>query len=155
MANKTIAQLTAASAAAPSNLIEMDDGSGASWKLTLDQVRQGIVQNSGNITLDNSSLVYSKAHGLGRTPSYVRTVLVCLSNDAGWGCVAGDEIEVQTTQINARIGKYFGANATLVLVSLADAFVGNEAQYVLVPKPGGAGVAPTSFNNFALKFYFF
>ena len=155
MATKTIAQLTAASAAAPSNLIEMDDGSGASWNLTLDQVRRGIVQNSGNITLNNTTMAYTYAHGLGRTPIYLRTVLVCLTADTNWGCSIGDEIDFDIFNTNSYLLPSFWLNSTNIIISLQQPLVGKEENWIATVKAGGSFLYPTSFNNFALKFYFF
>ena len=155
MATKTIAQLTAASAAAPSNLIEMDDGSGASWKLTLDQVRQGIVQNSGNITLDNTTTAYTYAHGLGRVPIYVRFVFVCLTTDAGWACSAGTEVETCIVNGWSYLPPSYWTDSTYITFSVSEVILGNEGHWVQVIKTGTADGTPTSFHNFALKFYFF
>jgi hypothetical protein len=159
MTTKTIAQLTAASAAAPTNLFEIDDDSGRSFKLTAAQLlalvtAPNVLKHSGNITLDNTTKAYTYSHGLSYTPVIVRVVFVCIAADSGWGTSIGDEVDATQCQVSDGLGVYLGANASTLTISYLQRLVGLESIFSQSPKSGGAS-SPTSFNHFALKFYFF
>lgn len=95
---------------------------------------------------------WSAAHGLSAKPSQVRAVLVCVTNDANSGYKVGDEVDPPAIG-NAKQVPQFGANATNVFASTTLTPVGSEGTYQVVQKDGGGPIAPSSYNNFRLKFY--
>jgi len=111
---------------------------------------------SANVPLNNSSMTYTVAHGLGSKPPMVRAVLVCIANDGGTGDVIGDESDLCGWFNTNRLVPAFAvrADATNVVIALAnDPLVTNESFYSINPTNGDAPINPASFNNFALKIY--
>lgn len=109
---------------------------------------------SQQFTLNQST--WTATHGLGATPSFIQTVLVCVANDAGTGFVAGDETPIEdwfflgSTALPAFSN---GKNATNVFAASQVIPLGNEGGFSIVNKIGTGSFSPTSFNNFRLKFY--
>jgi hypothetical protein len=162
MPTKTIAQLTPASAAALTNLFEIDDGAGGSFKLTAAQLLAlvtgaSVVKSSGPITLNNSTKVYSFAHGLGFAPLMSLAVFICIANDANSGCVVGDAVRIDCGLVGFGGQKIMTLYTDSVNLTLCTdtALVGGEGGYRVSKKTTGAAVAPSSFNNFALEFHYF
>ena len=108
---------------------------------------------SANQTL--TTPLRSANHGLAATPSKRIAVLVCTGNDANTSYVVGDEIDVAGV-FNANSLEPF-CTVTAGSVSIQAAFgvvpVGNESQFFMTVKAGTAYANPSSFNNFAIKFY--
>lgn len=102
--------------------------------------------------LVNTINVLNTAHGLGGTPSRVRCVLVCVTNDTATKYVVGDEIDVESI-FNLSGNIQYGANSTNVFAFLSEAIAGTEGDYTWTPKGGGTGANPTSGNNWRLKVY--
>lgn len=73
----------------------------------------------GLFTLPGPGTFYIVAHGLGGVPRWVRWVLVCQTADLGYS--VGDEVDVDSAQINGNANQMFswGANATNIFISEA------------------------------------
>jgi hypothetical protein len=111
-----------------------------------------IIKESGNITLDNSSYVYTYAHGLGKVPKFRAAVLVCIAADAGLNASPGDEF---TMVDGPTLHQNLWVDATNLYLCSTLIFVGNEAFWATwLPKNGSLVATPTSFTHFALKFYY-
>lgn len=161
IANKTIGQLPPASAATLTDLVEIDDGTGTLFNLTLAQLlalvtSANVVKSSGPITLNNSTKVYSFAHGLGFAPLMPMVVFICIANDSSSGCVIGDVIRIDCGLVGFAGQKIMTLYSDLVNLTLCTdtAFVGGEGNYRVSQKSTGAPVAVSSFNNFSLVFHY-
>lgn len=112
---------------------------GASW------VKKTPFYGSLGTTLPVADGANSVAHGLGSTPRKFGAYAICNSNDAATGYQTGDVIDANSILTSASFVKLITvwANATLVGISMD--FTTTTR---LVPKAGGAGVAPTSAANF-------
>lgn len=154
MANKTIPQLPAAPAALLTNLFEIDNG-GASQKLTLAQIQTLLNPSFASAQMTLNAATYSAAHGLGATPKIVRTVLVCVVNDANTGYSVGDEVDIFSLFDGAQVNAFavWATVTTIMAACPGDIPIGNEANYSIAPKNGGVPATVSSFNNFRLKFY--
>lgn len=111
---------------------------------------------SSPITLDTSlggAVVYSAAHGLPSSPSRFGAHLLCVANDADWGFLAGDRIDIHSlTNVQSFNSSVF-ADATNVYLSIAHPFDDGDTNWFCVPRAGAAYVEmPSSFNNFRLVF---
>jgi hypothetical protein len=98
-------------------------------------------------------LVYTFAHGLGTTPTFVRLILACTSNDAATGYNNGQILDSSLLTLGtsgasvASTGvKYFADNTNVYLTAIAP----SSSDYVswIVPTTGLAAVKPTVANNF-------
>jgi len=120
MANKTIAQLTAAGSAALTNLFEIDDGMGGSFKLTAAQLKT--LYTAPDFSVQLTTLLAGKMvaipHGL-TIPSgsilQISGAMVFTSNDAsGSGIVAGQVVPLGVNNMTS-------GNVTTALMVLWDA----------------------------------
>lgn len=75
---------------------------------------------SGEYAFDIAGSIVSTNHSLGTTPSYVRAVLVCKTNDLSW--VVGDEVGLESVY-NSAGGTSFNITATATQIKL----IGNVA----------------------------
>jgi hypothetical protein len=94
------------------------------------------------------------AHGLEGVPGLIRAVWACIADDAGWGLVEGQEIEVSAVSPPTRI---FADETNIYVVPTLNAmYVGHESSVSSFTGMGGASSSvgnPTSLANFVLKVY--
>lgn len=109
---------------------------------------------SANAVLTATNLI-NVAHGFPATPSKVRAVLVCTTNDAASGYLVGDEVECCYFFDPNNVIQPFSVKANATNVSLASNIipVGNEISFQVIPNGGGPAVQVTSLNNFRAKIY--
>jgi len=101
--------------------------------------------------LDIGNALHTIPHLLGAKPKIVQVYLRCVSNDAGTGYVANDEITLPTvtgTNGHGQFGVYF--DATNVYVSQ---YTTGAANMNFVPKAGGAVANPSSVANWKPVIY--
>jgi hypothetical protein len=81
---------------------------------------------------------YAVAHGFGVTPSLIRATLYCNSNDSVVGYVAGDEVDVNSAEIDANDSNLFAAwtNSTYAGVSVT---IANSGGNFYIPNKTGGG----------------
>lgn len=124
---------------------------GAVVTLTATGGGGGTLFASTNIPLTNE--FFTVQHGLGATPSWVRVVVVCVTNDSNMGTSVGQEWDADAW-FNQGGGTWvFGADATNCYCSLPGVPVGNEINYVLKIPFSEGNESPSDFNHFRLKFY--
>jgi ABC-type glucose/galactose transport system permease subunit len=100
-------------------------------------------------------------HELGAIPSIVRAVFACVADDARWGLVAGQEIDIHSVtcfvpQVGPSIHIY-SDDTNIYLAPVFDSLAsGNEDDYYTSTLRGSTtagNAAPTSWANFVLKAY--
>ena len=81
---------------------------------------------------------YAVAHGFGVTPSLIRATLYCNSSDSVVGYVAGDEVDVNSAEIDVNDSNLFAAwtNSTYAGVSLT---INNSGGNFYIPNKTGGG----------------
>jgi hypothetical protein len=81
---------------------------------------------------------YAVAHGFGVTPSLIRATLYCNSSDSIVGYVAGDEVDVNSAEIDVNDSNLFAAwtNSTYAGVSLT---INNSGGNFYIPNKTGGG----------------
>lgn len=147
------------------DLFEKADGpsSGQSQRVTGLVMKSyfGSAIQSQTVALDNATTLYSVAHGLSSPPDFLEVFLVCISDDAGSGYLAGDILQLPGSLLIPTFngmtpwGVQPFSNATNINIAAPYVFVGNELNYSMTHRNGGGfPVHPTSFNNFQLKFYY-
>jgi hypothetical protein len=81
---------------------------------------------------------YAVSHGFGVTPSLIRATLYCNSSDSVVGYVAGDEVDVNSAEIDANDSNLFAAwtNSTYAGVSVT---INNSGGNFYIPNKTGGG----------------
>jgi len=82
---------------------------------------------------------YAVAHGFGVTPSLIRATLYCNSDDANVGYVTGDEVDVNSAEIDANDSNLFAAwtNSNYAGVSVTIAHLAGSG--IGIPNKTGSG----------------
>lgn len=112
----------------------------------------GPVGFTSALTVITAGQPINAAHNLGYTPRFVRSVIVCVANDAATGLLAGDEIDGDSV-FDSNLGSQWlsvGANGTHAWLSCTTTA---EASLTFVVRAGGATANPTSINNFRVRLY--
>jgi hypothetical protein len=99
--------------------------------------------------LDDSTIVYSQMHNLGRDPVNVNWYLVCIHPDVHLLTNPGDKILFTAYDSTYSFGFYFNSRA--VWLSCIRPFVGQEGNYSFQTSAGGQVVTLDSFTNFLLR----
>lgn len=118
---------------------------------TFCTIASATVMNSTQYALtDGTPLNVNFAHGLAAAPAMMDLRLLCTTNDAGTGMVAGQEIKSYCwfDAINLQFDFSIGADATKIYVN----YTGDGGTNMRIDWNGGLK-APTTLNNFALKIY--
>jgi len=105
-----------------------------------------------NFIMPASGLIITNAHSLGVIPSYVRAVLVCVTNDAATGYGVGREIDLE--QVGANFASfihafYVSSDSTNVYVQK----VNSPNVELMRISDGAVYTSVTSTNNFRIKIY--
>lgn len=105
------------------------------------------------LTQTNSTGVYTFSHSLGATPTWVRVVLYCNSNDAQTSCIVGDEVDmtqcIDSTSFSPSAGPGFNCivNGTSIIISTI--FYTGQESNLLIPVKNSP---PPSFYNNTVDF---
>lgn len=93
---------------------------------------------------------YAITHGFGSAPGLIRATLYCNVNDSNVGYVAGDEVDLNSAEIDALDANLFAAwtNSTYAAISVTNILSGNT---FYMPKKTGGGWATPNLNNWQFR----